>query len=124
MRILKIALLFVFSVVAFAQQQSAAQFNSGGVTINVDVITTSSPGNRPAVVFLYGSNGMTPAYLQMGRTFAQNGFQVFIIHYFDRTGTTMSTSSAAYTSYGPWLQTIRDGVGWAATQPGVDARNI
>src|SRR5205085_1219779 len=69
-----------------AADTSTAVFSSGGVPIQVDVFTPSGGGIHPSIVYAYGSDGMSLfpyGYKANGTWFASQGFNFFLVHYFD-----------------------------------------
>lgn len=63
-------------------------------------------------------------YPYVANWFASQGYNFFIVHYFDRTGTVLATPFVTFQSFGPWLQVVNDATTWMSTQPGVDPSRI
>jgi dienelactone hydrolase len=104
-----------------------ASFSSGGVPVQVDAYPATGSGIHASVIFLYGADGMaiTPwDYPYVADWFASQGYNFFIVHYFDRTGTVLATPLVTAQSFGPWLQVVNDATTWVLTQPGVDPGRI
>lgn len=55
---------------------------------------------------------------------ASQGYDVYIVHYFDRTGTTFADPITTLLNYGTWAQTINDGVSWVTTRPTTNPNSI
>lgn len=56
---------------------------------------------------------------------AGQGFAVYVLHYFERTGTTSVDGLATIArNYPAWMKTLWDAVSFVATQPQVDASRI
>jgi dienelactone hydrolase len=68
-----------------------ATFVSGGQKIRVECFEPGKKGKYPAVLFLYGVDGLhkdnEDAFRGAARTVANKGFVVLLVHYLDRTGT-------------------------------------
>ena len=87
-------------------------FYSGEEKITVDVAALPKPGRRPAILLLApsdGTEGSGGAYLaQFAEEFAAHGYVAYVVHYFDRTGTTRSTDDMEEKLYPEWTETLRD----------------
>ena len=69
--------------------QSQIVFESGGKQIRVDCFFPAENGRRfPAVIGLHGSGGGHLSMAEPASLLAEQGFAVYVLHYFDRTGTT------------------------------------
>jgi dipeptidyl aminopeptidase/acylaminoacyl peptidase len=117
------ALLFSVAAIQPAIAVAAtASFPSGGASIRMDVYPATGSGTHPSVLFLYGADGMALApwdYPYVANWFASQGYNFFIVHYFD-TGSTFATPQ----TFGQWLQAVNDATTWISTQPGVDPSRI
>lgn len=106
-------------------QVADASFESGGRVISVQEFIPAKPGCYPSVIALYGSGGLregwadTPARLMAGQ-----GYSVFVVHYFDRTGTVWADRDTTQKNFPLWMGTIGDGITFAAQHPSVDASRI
>lgn len=102
-------------------------FTSGGRTIRVESFRPNAPGLHPAILVLHGAGGVMAgnAYVhQLATAFASAGYATFLVHYFDRTGSTWASDDAIRANFETWLGTINDAVGFVASQPGIDRRRI
>ncbi|MDR7040392.1 carboxymethylenebutenolidase [Methylobacterium sp. BE186] len=109
-------------------------FTSGGRRIAVEWFTASGgsaermarSAARPAVLLLHGADGLTFAdgYRLAARTIAGSGYHVAFPHYLDRTDDRRVAYSRLRQDFPLWAATVRDGVSWLASQPGVDARRL
>jgi dipeptidyl aminopeptidase/acylaminoacyl peptidase len=102
-------------------------FTSGGVNVRVDAYISTAAGLRPSIVYLYGSDGMTLfplGYKSLGTLFASEGFNFYIVRYFDKTGTAIADPLTVYKRYSEWLQVVSDATRWVSSQPGVDPQRI
>ncbi len=126
------ALIISFLLLAGLQAASKASpsnstFTSGGVPINVDVYNAVGTGTHPSIIFLYGSDGATLFpwnYPYMGSWFASQGYNFYMVHYFDRTGTVLGDPLTVYSSFNLWIQTVKDSTTWVAAQAGVNPQRI
>ncbi|WP_218081962.1 dienelactone hydrolase family protein [Anthocerotibacter panamensis] len=95
---------------------------SGNKTIAMESFAPASAGRFPAVVLLHGSEGLVVngvRYRGLARQLADQGFIVFIPHYFERTGTQTAGPEDYRKGFGLWQETIRDAITYAARQPQV-----
>lgn len=106
--------------------QSQLSFDSGGKDIRVDCFVPSANGQRyPAVIGLHGSGGGHFSMAEPASFLAGQGFAVYVLHYFDRTGTTSVDGMATIArNYPAWMKTLWDAVSFVARQPNVDPDRI
>ncbi len=84
-----------------------------------------TPGRYPAVLALYGSGGIREGWAdQPSRLLAGQGYSVFVIHYFDRTGTTWADRDTTQTNFPVWMGTVGDAITFAAQHTLVDPTRI
>lgn len=55
---------------------------------------------------------------------AEQGFAVYVLHYFDRTDTTYADKPAILRNFPVWMKTLWDAVSFVETQTAVDAQRI
>jgi dienelactone hydrolase len=103
-----------------------AGFSSGGRVIAVEAFEPAeATGKRPAVLMLHGADGLSYNQYRTGaRAIAAAGYQVFLVHYLDRTGERRASFATAFQNFSPWADTVRDALAGAAAQPQVDADRI
>ncbi len=106
--------------------QSQLSFQSGGKDIRLDCFLPTADGQRfPAVIGLHGSGG---GYASMGdpaSLLAEQGFAVYVLHYFDRTGTAeIDGLQTIFRHFPVWMKTLWDAVSFVASQPQVDPERI
>jgi len=111
-------------------------FKSQGREIPVEIFVGAGTGPRPAVVVVYGTRGMNAPFGDSIRGFAKklaaSGFTAFIPDYFKCTGTPASSGSegdllvmtAVQSSRDQWVETIRDGLAYAAARADVRADRL
>ncbi len=101
---------------ASEMRPTALNFQSGGRTIRADYF---APVGRPAkrtIIVLHGAGGMLfdgPAMRRVARTLAGAGDSVYLLHYFNRTGTIGARDADMQKHFGEWLETLRAGIVWA-----------
>lgn len=110
----------------FPISQSQLSFESGGQQIRLDCYAPSADGQRfPAVIGLHGSGGGYPVVEAPARILATQGFVVYVLHYFDRTGTERVADRATILRHAPaWMKTVWDSVSFVRSQPEVDPERI
>jgi carboxymethylenebutenolidase len=104
-----------------------ASFTSGGTSISVEVFRQAGAGERrPAVIMLHGADGLNSntQYRSGARAVAMAGYQVFLVHYLDRTGERRASFGTLFRNFVTWMGTVRDSVEWVASRPDVDSNRI
>ena len=105
--------------------QSAIVLESGGKDIRLDCFLPSRNGQRfPAVIGLHGSGGGHATMAEPANLLAEQGFAVYVLHYFDRTGTTEADRETIFRHFPIWMKTLWDAVSLVARQPQVDPKRI
>lgn len=106
-------------------QSTSAAFQSGGRSISVQEFVPTKAGRYPAVLALYGSGGMREGWAdQPARLLAGQGYSVFLVHYFDRTGTVWADRDTTQKNFPVWMGTIGDAITFATQHASVDANRI
>jgi carboxymethylenebutenolidase len=110
----------------FSVAQSQLNFESGGEQIRLDCYAPSVNGHRfPAVIGLHGSGGGYPVVAAPARMLAAQGFVVYVLHYFDRTGTEWVSDRGTILRHAPaWMKTVWDSITFVSRQPHVDSERI
>jgi carboxymethylenebutenolidase len=105
--------------------QSPTVFQSGGKTIRLDAyLPESSDGPIPAVIALHGAGGGVSGMERYAGMLAAQGFAVYVLHYFDRTGIESADKPAIMRNFLLWMKTLWDAISFVETQPGVDGERI
>ena len=107
------------SWVALAEGASARPttlyFESGSRKIRaVRYAPVGTPSHR-VVIVLYGAGGMVfdgPSMKRVAGALADAGDTVYLLHYYNRTGTIVALDSTMRAHFGEWLETVRDGIAW------------
>jgi carboxymethylenebutenolidase len=106
--------------------QSQLTFTSGGKAIRIDCFLPSAVDQRlPAILGLHGSGGDLDGMSQPAGLLAGQGFAVYVLHYFNRTGTSIvNDRSLIFRHFFAWAKTVWDATSFVATQPQVDPERI
>ena len=106
--------------------QSQLSFDSGGQSIRLDCFLPSANGQRfPAVIVLHGSGGGHASMSEPAGLLAGQGYAVYVLHYFERTGTTeIDGLQTIFRHFPAWMKTLWDAVSFVARQPQVDPDRI
>jgi dienelactone hydrolase len=89
---------------------------SDGHRIRIDKYATSQGGKRPAILVLHGAGGTLldgPEMRRVARQLAEAGNTVYLVHYFNRTGTIFGFDSGMQRNFASWLATVRDCIRFA-----------
>jgi len=104
---------------------SQVAFLSGGKNIHLDCFLPSSNGEPfPAVIALHGSGGGHASMSQPATTLASQGFAVYVLHYFDRTGTIYAEKQDLLRNFPLWMKTLWDAVSHVERQHQIDPERI
>lgn len=91
-------------------------FESGGRQIRADRYAPAGKQSHRTVIVLYGAGGMVfdgPSMKRVARALADAGDTVYLLHYYDRTGSIVAIDSTMVKHFDAWLETLRDGIKWA-----------
>jgi dienelactone hydrolase len=110
----------------FSITQSQLSFDSGGKNIRLDCFLPTANGQRfPAVIGLHGSGGGNAGMADPANLLAGQGFAVYLLHYFDRTGTIeIDGLQTIFRHFPVWMKTLWDAVSFVARQQQVDPERI
>jgi carboxymethylenebutenolidase len=105
--------------------QSQLTFQSGNKPIRLDAYLPDSAEKLPTVLALYGSGGGVEGMNEPAAMLAAQGFAVFVLHYFDRTGTTqIADKQTIFRNFPAWGKTVWDAISHIEQHPQVDAKRI
>jgi carboxymethylenebutenolidase len=105
--------------------QSQITFSSGDKPIRLDAYLPESDAKLPAVIALHGSGGDVTGMNEPATMLAQQGFAVYVLHYFDRTGTTQAIDKQTiFGNFPAWGKTAWDAISQIERRPQVDANRI
>lgn len=100
-------------------------FESGGKSIRLDAFLPDNPsGPLPAVIALYGAGGNVAGMEGYAGVLASKGFAVYLLHYFDRTGTQFADKQVIFRNFPVWMKTLWDAISFIEKQPQVDKGRI
>jgi carboxymethylenebutenolidase len=104
---------------------SQRSFESGGRQIRLDCfLPAPTQKSFPAVIALHGSGGGHAGMAEPATMLAAHGFAVYVLRYFDRTGTTEADRQTIFRHFPVWMKTLWDTVSFVARQPQVDCDRI
>jgi dienelactone hydrolase len=107
--------------------ESRSTFDSGGQPIAYDAfVPLAANGQRfPAIIGLHGSAGGHATMSDPATMLAGQGFAVYVLHYFDRTGTTgVADKQTAILHFPLWGKTVWDAITHIERRPEVDPHSI
>jgi carboxymethylenebutenolidase len=120
--------LLTTSAWAKPSRKSTDTFPAGGKRIRVEKFEPQAKGRYPAIILLHASYGLKDwglVYRLAAEKLAARGYVVFVLHYFDRTGTVQITPKQIKDEqFLLWLDTVREAVAYTAKQDNVDAKRI
>jgi carboxymethylenebutenolidase len=102
-----------------------ASFESGGRSVTVREFLPAAPGKYPAVLALHGSGGIREGWSdQPSRLMAGQGYSVFLVHYFERTGTTWADRETTHRHFPDWMRAIGDAITFAMQHESVEPDRV
>ncbi len=104
--------------------QSELTFESGGKPIRLDAYLPESTASLPAVIALHGAGGDATGSGKFASLLAEQGFAVFVLHYFDRTGTEYADKPTIIRNFPIWMKTLWETVTFVEKQPAIDRERI
>lgn len=84
----------------------------------------AAEATHPAVMVVHGSGGGHSSINQYSPMLARFGYAVFVVRYFESTGTRFASPSATRQHFKTWVQTLGDAVDFMGAQPAVDNQRI
>lgn len=110
----------------YSVSRSQLIFESGGKQIQIDCYLPDGNLDKiPAIIGLHGSGGGSERMSEPASLLSAQGFAVYVLHYFDRTGTTTAVDKATILRhFFVWAKTVWDAVSFVSTQNHVDADRI
>lgn len=106
-------------------QPKTLTYQSGGKSIRLDAYLPEPATSRlPAIIALHGAGGGISGMERYAALLAAQGFAVYILRYFDRTGTVSADKPTIMRSFPLWMKTLWDAISFVETQPLVDSARI
>jgi dienelactone hydrolase len=101
-------------------------FTSDGREISAEIFPAPSGGAAPAVIMLHGADGLSvnAMYRSGARTIAGAGFNVYLVHYLDRTGERRASFASLFQNFPLWTEVVRDAISYVARRPETDPDRI
>ena len=128
LRALVMAILWCLSCGATAGYcDSQVTFRCGGQAIHMDCFEPPGGGRHPAIILLHGSGGhqANPDWIQdRTRELVDQGYAVFLPHYFNRTATRTANPLTILKNLGVWKETVREAISFVAKDPRVKPDRI
>jgi len=87
---------------------------TGSGEIAAEVFQQPDEKKRPAILVLHGAGGTLldgPEMRRVARELAGAGNAVYLVHYFESTGTLFARDASMEKNFGTWLQTVLDSIG-------------
>ncbi|MFZ3339968.1 MAG: dienelactone hydrolase family protein [Terriglobales bacterium] len=105
--------------------QSQLTFESGSKPIRIEAYIPGRNGaSLPTVIALHGAGGDATGSEKFAAQLAEQGFAVYVLHYFDRTGTQSADKPTILRNFPVWMKTLWDAVSFVEKQPAVDRERI
>ena len=104
--------------------QSQISFETGGKDIRLDCYLPEGTNKFPTVIALYGSGGDHLSMSGPASQLAGQGFAVYVLHYFDRSGVVEIEKSALVRHFPVWMKTLWDAVSFVEQQAAVEPSRI
>jgi dienelactone hydrolase len=109
----------------FTITQMQLVFESGGKSVRLDAYLPETTNvKRPALIALHGAGGGVSGMERYAAMLAAQGFAVYVLHYFDRTGTEYADKPTIMRNFPFWMKTLWDAISFVITQPQVDPDRI
>ncbi|MDQ3627136.1 MAG: dienelactone hydrolase family protein, partial [Verrucomicrobiota bacterium] len=92
---------------------STVTLRTPGGAIRAEVFEAPGAARRPVVVVLHGAGGTLfdgPEMRRVSRHLAESGNAVYLVHYFNRTGTLFARDRTMQRNFGAWRETVRDSI--------------
>jgi dienelactone hydrolase len=104
--------------------QCQISFETGGKDIRLDCYLPQGTNKFPTVIALHGSGGDHLSMSGPASQLAEQGFAVYVLHYFDRTGVVEIEKSALVRHFPVWMKTLWDAVSFVEQQAAVEPSRI
>ncbi len=113
----------VWAVEAMADgaRPTKLSFESAGRKIEIDLYAGAGAAPHRAVIVMQGAGGNFldgPEMRRVARALAAAGDNVYLLHYFNRTGTIFARLPVMEEHFDDWLATVREAITWVAAREG------
>jgi dienelactone hydrolase len=95
---------------------SKISLQGDGQRIRIDKYATTPTGKHPAILVLHGAGGTLldgPEMRRVARQLAEGSNTVYLVHYFNRTGTIVALDAGMQKNFPAWLAIVRDCIKFA-----------
>ena len=92
---------------------STITLRTPGGAVRAEVFDSPGRAPRPVIVVLHGAGGTLfdgPEMRRVSRHLAAAGNAVYLVHYFNRTGTVFARERTMEKNFGAWRETVRDSI--------------
>jgi dienelactone hydrolase len=104
---------------------SPTVFQSGGKSIRLDTyLPDKSDGPVPAIIALHGAGGGVSGMERYASLLVAQGFAVYLLHYFDRSGVESADKPTIMRNFPLWMKTLWDATSFVESQPPIDGKRI
>lgn len=110
-----------FVVDSSSLTRSELSFESNGRQIQVDLYQPKSEGPHPTILLLYGAGGLLfdgSRIEIVAQRLVRAGNRVYLVHYFNQTGTLAAPRPTIQKDFTTWLQTVRESIAWVEKRQG------
>jgi len=102
-----------------------ATFDFYNTPVTIDEFTPGKPGRFPAVLALHGSAGMSSeGHLQFAQLLANQGFAVFVPHYFGPSGVGWASDAVIQREFPNWMRINYEAINYATRHESADPERI
>jgi dipeptidyl aminopeptidase/acylaminoacyl peptidase len=104
--------------------ETTSFFESNGRKITAEIYTPATREKFVGILLLHGAGGIFmdgPAMRRFARALAENGFETFVAHYFERTGNLYARDTAIHKNFDNWRATVNDAVNYLKARSEITA---
>ncbi len=102
-----------------------ASFDFHNTPVTIDEFTPGRRGRFPVVLALHGSGGMSSAgHLQFAQLLANQGFAVFVPHYFEPSGIGWASDAVIAREFPNWMRIIYEAISHVSRREASDPERV